>query len=282
MTKILTAEGLCKRYPAFYLDHVSFSMDEGTILGFIGRNGAGKTTTLKSILRFVRPDEGTVTVLGLDMAQHEREIRAQLGFVSGGISYYPRKKLGELTAVTRGFYENWDEDQYQRCLKRFALDENKRVSELSEGMKVKYQLAAALSHRARLLILDEPTSGLDPVSRDELLDLFLTLQEQDGVSILFSSHITTDLEKCAQQLVYIQKGRILASCPLAEFLARWKLAKGAPEALTPTLQKTLIGLRSHRAGFEALLSAGADAPGCEVLPANLEAIMAHLEMEAEA
>jgi len=280
MAKILTVEGLCKRYPAFSLDSVSFSMDEGTIMGFIGRNGAGKTTTLKSILRFVRPDAGKVTALGLDMAEHEREIRAQLGFVSGGISYYPRKRIGELTRVTRAFYDNWDETLYESCLRRFSLDENKRVSELSEGMKVKYQLAVAMSHRARLLMFDEPTSGLDPVSRDDLLDLFLTLQEEEGASILFSSHITSDLEKCAKQITYIRNGKILASCPMADFLARWRLVKGAPEALTPALQKTLIGVQSHQAGFEALAPVGADAPGCQLLAPTLENIMVHLEREA--
>ena len=130
----------------------------------------------------------------MDVAEQELAVKAQIGFVTGSAAYYPRKRLGQLTAATRRFYPNWDEARYQDCLRRFALDEGRRVSELSEGMKVKYQLAAAMSHRAELLILDEPTSGLDPVSRDELLDTFRTLCEQEGVSILFSTHITSDLD----------------------------------------------------------------------------------------
>lgn len=160
-------------------------MEAGTVMGFIGRNGAGKTTTLKALLRLVHPDAGKVTLLGLDAAHDEHAIRQKIGFVSGGLSYYPRKTLAQITAVTRRFYPAWDEALYRRCLARFRLSEEKRTSALSEGMKVKYQLALAMSHGAELLILDEPTSGLDPVSRDDLLDLFLTLREEDGVSSSF-------------------------------------------------------------------------------------------------
>ena len=209
--QILKLDGLCKQYPAFRLENVSFSMEAGTIMGLIGRNGAGKTTTLKSMLHLVHPDAGTVTICGLDMDKDEREIRSRIGFVSGGASYYQRKRLRELTDVTRRFYPGWDDGRYARLVRQFSLDESKRVCELSEGMKVKYQLAAAMSHRAELLILDEPTSGLDPVSRDELLDTFRTLCEQEGVSILFSTHITSDLDACADTITYIQHGRVAAS-----------------------------------------------------------------------
>lgn len=161
--QILKLDGLCKQYPAFRLENVSFSMEAGTIMGLIGRNGAGKTTTLKSMLHLVHPDAGTVTICGLDMDKDEREIRSRIGFVSGGASYYQRKRLRELTDVTKRFYPGWDDGRYARLVRQFSLDESKRICELSEGMKVKYQLAAAMSHRAELLILDEPTSGLDHV-----------------------------------------------------------------------------------------------------------------------
>ena len=163
--EILKIEGLCKQYPAFSLKNVTFSMESGTVMGFIGRNGAGKTTTLKSMLRLVHPDAGHVEICGMDAAEQELAVKAQIGFVTGSAAYYPRKRLAQLTAATRRFYPNWDEARYQDCLRRFALDEGKRVSELSEGMKVKYQLALAMSHHAKLLILDEPTSGLDPAAR---------------------------------------------------------------------------------------------------------------------
>ena len=280
---ILKVEGLCKAYPEFALRDVSFSMESGSVMGFIGRNGAGKTTTLKSLLHLVHPDAGRITLLGKDMDCDEQEIRRSIGFVSGGLSYYPRKRLRQITDATRRFYPTWDEKMYRSCLGRFRLSEDKRTSELSEGMKVKYQLALAMSHGAKLLILDEPTSGLDPVSRDDLLDLFLTLAEEDGVSILFSTHITSDLEKCADHITYIQNGRIFASQTKKDFLAAYVLAEGTPEQLTPALEQALIGLRKHRESFAGLLEAkdAALAAGCKVTQPSLEDIMVHLEREAE-
>ena len=280
---ILKVEGLCKAYPEFALRDVSFSMESGSVMGFIGRNGAGKTTTLKSLLHLVHPDAGRITLLGKDMDRDEQEIRRSIGFVSGGLSYYPRKHLRQITDATRRFYPTWDEKMYRSCLERFRLSEDKRTSELSEGMKVKYQLALAMSHGAKLLILDEPTSGLDPVSRDDLLDLFLTLAEEDGVSILFSTHITSDLEKCADHITYIQNGRTFASQTKKDFLAAYVLAEGTPEQLTPAMERALIGPRKHRESFAGLLEAkdAALAAGCKVTQPSLEDIMVHLEREAE-
>lgn len=280
---ILKVEGLCKTYPEFALRDVSFSMESGSVMGFIGRNGAGKTTTLKALLHLVHPDAGRITLLGKDMDRDEQDIRRSIGFVSGGLSYYPRKRLRQITDATRRFYPTWDEKMYRSCLERFRLSEDKRTSELSEGMKVKYQLALAMSHGARLLILDEPTSGLDPVSRDDLLDLFLTLAEEDGVSILFSTHITSDLEKCADHITYIQNGRIFASRTKKDFLAAYVLAEGTPEKLTPVLERALIGLRKHRESFAGLLETKdtALAAGCKVTQPTLEDVMVYLEREAE-
>lgn len=282
--QILKLDGLCKQYPAFRLENVSFSMEAGTIMGLIGRNGAGKTTTLKSMLHLVHPDAGTVTICGLDMDKDEREIRSRIGFVSGGASYYQRKRLRELTDVTKRFYPGWDDGRYARLTRQFSLDESKRVCELSEGMKVKYQLAAAMSHRAELLILDEPTSGLDPVSRDELLDTFRTLCEQEGVSILFSTHITSDLDACADTITYIQHGRVAASTDKKTWTGGYLLLQGSDAACTPALRAACIGARSHKGELEALLRKedAALAAGFALTPANLEQIMVHLEREAEA
>lgn len=282
--EILRIEGLCKSYPEFQLKNVSFSMQEGSVMGFIGRNGAGKTTTLKSLLHLVHPDAGKIELLGLDMSRDEHAIRQQIGFVSGGLSYYPRKKLSQITEATKRFYPQWDDAMYRSCLARFHLSEGKRTSELSEGMKVKYQLAAAMSHRAELLILDEPTSGLDPVSRDELLDTFRTLCEQEGVSILFSTHITSDLDACADTITYIQHGRVAASTDKKAWTGGYLLLQGSDAACTPALRAACIGARSHKGELEALLRKedAALAAGFTLTPANLEQIMVHLEREAEA
>ena len=216
---LLEVEGLCKSYPKFKLSDVSFSVAEGSVMGFIGRNGAGKTTTLKSILNIVHPDAGTIRYFGMDFLAHEKEIKQKIGFAGGAVDYYKRKPIKKLLGVTKSFYENWDDAACSRFMDVFSLDGDKTPGELSEGMRVKLSLTLALSHGARLLILDEPTSGLDPVSREELLDAFRLLKEQ-GVAILFSTHITSDLEKCADDITYIARGKLIASESLQGFLAR--------------------------------------------------------------
>ena len=226
---VLEVQGLCKTYPGFRLDNVRFSVAPGSILGFIGRNGAGKTTTLKSLLHIVHPDAGEIRFFGLDLSAHEREIKQRIGYAGGAVDFYKRKPIRVLADVTRGFYENWDEAAYKRYMEAFSLDEGKTPAQLSEGMRVKLSLTLALSHRAELLILDEPTSGLDPVSREELLDAFTFLRDK-GVAILFSTHITSDLEKCADHISYISKGKLLASEGMQDFLKRCA-AEGAGTTL---------------------------------------------------
>ena len=216
---VLEVQGLCKTYPGFQLRDVSFSVAPGSIMGFIGRNGAGKTTTLKSLLHIVHPDAGDIRFFGLDLGAHEGEIKQRIGYAGGAADFYKRKPIRTLLDVTRSFYPSWDEAACHRWLEAFNLDERKTPRELSEGMRVKLSLTLALSHHAELLILDEPTSGLDPVSREELLDDFCFLRDK-GVAILFSTHITSDLEKCADHISYISKGRLLASEPMQAFLDR--------------------------------------------------------------
>lgn len=282
MTEILTVRNLCKHYPAFKLHDVSFSIRASSIMGLIGRNGAGKTTTIKSILRLVRPDGGSVEFLGQPVDDDAAALRREAGYVSGDLCYYPRKRLSQLTAVTRSFYSAWDSARYEALLRRFSLDDSKRVCELSAGMKVKYQLACALSHGAKLLILDEPTSGLDPVSRDDLLDLLRSLCEQDGVSILFSTHITSDLDACADDVTYLQNGTVAQSVSLAGFTAPWKKLTGPETALAPALRGALRGLRVHRGEFEALYPSDLPCPaGCREELADLQTVMVYLEREVE-
>jgi len=223
--------GLCKAYPTFRLSDVSFSLEQGQILGFIGRNGAGKTTTIKAMLNLVHADAGRISYFGLPLVGNEAEIKQRIGYSTGTVSWYPRKKIKEIVDITKAFYQTWDEDAYRAFLSMFSLDEDKRPRELSEGMKVKLNLVLALSHGAEVLILDEPTSGLDPFSRDELLALFGKLREQ-GVTILFSTHITSDLERCATDIVYISKGRIRAACSKQDFM---KTCGHAGETLEETI-----------------------------------------------
>ena len=278
---ILEVAGLKKVYPAFTLRDVSFALEEGRITGFIGRNGAGKTTTLKAMLGFVHPDGGQVRFFGMDFAGNQQRIKQDIGYVAGGISFYPGKRLRAITDVTRSFYPTWDDEVYRRCLERFRLDEGKTPAQLSEGMKVKYALTLALSHHARLLLLDEPTSGLDPVSRDELLDELLALN-WEGATILFSTHITSDLDRVADDILYIQQGRLVAHAPMRDFTGAYRALSLTDRDYAAADKGLLIGAKQAKAGWTALIRASDEgkAPG-HAMDADLETVMIHLEKEAE-
>jgi ABC-2 type transport system ATP-binding protein len=233
---ILEVKNLRKEYPSFLLDNVSFNLEAGRIAGFAGRNGSGKTTTIKSMLNLIHPDSGEITYFDMSLKSHEAEIKRRIGYSTGTVSWYPRKKLKDIALVTKSFYPNWDENAYRKYLKLFQLDENKTPLELSEGMKVKFNLLLALSHRAEILILDEPTSGLDPFSRDELLDIFMALRD-DGVALFFSTHIISDLEKCADDIVYISGGKVKAAMTLSEFCETHSLCGESLEQTILRLEK---------------------------------------------
>lgn len=278
---ILTVKNLCKNYPTFTLDNVSFSLEKGRIVGFIGKNGAGKTTTLKSLLGFIHNDGGDISFFGKDFNENELEIKQRIGYVSGGVNYYSHKKIKSITNVTKAFYDKWDNNAYAMYLKKFNLDENKTPSQLSEGMKVKYSLALALSHNAELLILDEPTSGLDPVSRDDLLDVFLDLCDK-GVTIFFSTHITSDLDKCADDIVYIHNGKIIADSDIKTFLDTYKSVELTIQQHEQIDSSKLIGCKRSKNGYSAIVKTeNADAIQGEISDADLEKIMIHIEKEGE-
>lgn len=213
---VLKVKNLCKSYPGFALNNVSFAVKKGTIMGFIGRNGAGKTTTLKSILNMVHTENGEISFFDLDIKGNEKTIKQRTGYAGGAVDYYKKKRISHIINTTKRFYKNWDDGVCEHYLTLFSIDKNKTPSQLSQGMQVKLNLAVALSHRAELLILDEPTSGLDPVSREELLEIFRYLKAQ-GVTILFSTHITSDLDKVADDITYIREGSIVYTGDIREF-----------------------------------------------------------------
>ena len=217
---IAEIRNLNKTYPSFTLKNVSFTINEGRIIGFIGRNGAGKTTTIKSMLNLVHPDSGEIIYFGKTLTENETEIKKHIGYSTGSVNWYPRKKIKDIIDVVKKCYDTWDEAAYRKYLSMFGLDENKTAMELSEGMKVKCNLLIALSHQAELLILDEPTSGLDPFSRDELLELFIELKNH-GVAVFFSTHIISDIEKCADDIIYISEGEIVAALTKEAFIEQF-------------------------------------------------------------
>jgi ABC-2 type transport system ATP-binding protein len=248
----LDIRNLNKRYPHFQIKDVSFQLEKGYIMGFIGANGAGKTTTIKSILNMVQVDSGEIYILGKNITDHEIELKQEIGCAFGDIDFYTRSKIKTLTDITKKFYKNWNDETYYNYLKRFKLDENKKIAELSRGMKVKYSLALALSHGAKLLILDEPTSGLDPVSRDDLLDIFQELIMDGEISILFSTHITSDLERCADYITFIEHGQIIASSEKNELKESFRLLSGS-EAQLDEVREHLISYKINSFGFTGLI-----------------------------
>lgn len=218
METMLKINNINKKYPKFSLNDVSFEVLPGEIMGFIGRNGAGKTTTLKCIMNLVHYESGSVYVFDKDMKTNELECKRRIGFALSELNYYPNKTIKQLMNVTKRFYKEFDQTKFDKLCQLFSLDVNKKLEELSSGMKVKYSLAIALSHHADLLILDEPTSGLDPVSRDEILDIFRNIVKNKDRAILFSTHITSDLDKCANSITYIHNGSIIYTGNKKEFI----------------------------------------------------------------
>jgi len=231
---IVSVQNLAKEYPSFRLNGVSFVLERGKITGFIGRNGSGKTTTIKSMLNLVHPNRGEISYFGKPLIGNEAEIKSRMGYSTGTVNWYPRKSIREIAGITKRFYDAWDDDAYRKYLDMFQLNEDKTPLELSEGMKVKCNLLIALSHKAEILILDEPTSGLDPFSRDELLELFSELKKS-GIAVFFSTHIISDIEKCADDIVYISEGSIVAAMPKSDFVQRFSQAG-------ETLEQTFLRL----------------------------------------
>lgn len=242
---------LTKTYDTFKLDDISFSIPKGYIMGFIGENGAGKTTTIKSILNIIKRDNGQITIFDKDIDFNELDVKSRIGYVSGSM-FYPKKKIKEITQVYQKFYERWDEDLYQFYLSQFHLDQNKKIHELSKGMQLKYAITLALSHHAELLILDEPTSGLDPVARDQLLELFQSIMEKEETTIFFSTHITSDLEKCADYITFIKDGQIVESCSKDDLIDQYRYVNGAKDELEG-VKNRLISYKVNAFGFNGLM-----------------------------
>ena len=275
----LRLEKVNKKYPSFSLKDVSFAIKPGEIMGFIGRNGAGKTTTLKSIMNLIHYESGKVYAFDTDMKENELENKQRIGFALSELNYYPNKTIRQLMNVTKRFYRNFDENKFNEVCKLFNLNIDKKLEELSSGMKVKYSVAVALSHKAELLILDEPTSGLDPVSRDEILDIFREIVKNGDRAILFSTHITSDLDKCASNITYIHDGSIIYTGTKKDFVNQYLFVKDKTK--NKDLEKEYIASKELDDRIEGLIKADNKEifakHGLEVREPDLEEIMVYLE-----
>lgn len=253
MNNILEIKNLSKHYNSFSLQNVSFSIPQGYIMGFIGPNGAGKTTTIKSILDMTQPDSGKITFFGEKSVQDSPEIMNNIGIVMDLPFYVDDWKVKDVESAISPFYNHWNHSTFDGYLHKFNIDKSKKVKELSRGMKVKLMLAAALSHDAKLLVLDEPTSGLDPVARDELMEILGDFITDEKRGVLFSTHITSDLEKIADYITFIINGRIEFTGEKDKLLERYLLVKGGRTDLTAEQKKHIIGYREHSVGFEGMI-----------------------------
>ncbi|MBM7871231.1 ABC-2 type transport system ATP-binding protein [Clostridium pascui] len=252
MNNILEVRGLRKNYSDFTLKDINFSLERGYIMGFIGPNGAGKSTTIKLIMNLIKKNNGEIKIFGLDNVAHEKDIKQKIGFVYDENYYYEELTINEMKKIISPFYKNWDEKSFQSYIKQFDLNPKKKIKELSKGTKMKFSLAVALSHGAELIIMDEPTSGLDPVFRREILDILYSLIQDENKSIFFSTHITTDLEKVADYITFINKGEIVFSMPKDNILDKYAIVKGSKKLLDLDTKKEFLNISENSFGFEAL------------------------------
>lgn len=247
------ASNLTKHYPHFTLDDITFDIPQGYITGLIGPNGAGKSTIIKLLLNMVHRDSGDLEILGKDAVADEEAIKQQLGVVLDSNVLYPQWRVKDAEYAIGRLYDNWNHTLFEEYADRFNLDRTKRVKQLSRGMQIKLHLALALSHDAKLLILDEPTSGLDVIARDELMDIFRDYVSDGEHTVLFSTHITSDLEHTADFIVYITHGQLFYTGPKDEFEDSFTLVQGGPADLSPQIRREAVGLDLHSTGFYAML-----------------------------
>ena len=253
MNNALEVRNLCKTYNDFSLDSISFTLPAGYIMGFVGQNGAGKTTTIRLILNMANRTGGEVKIYGSDNIEDELTAKQELAAVFDEIFFVDVWRVREIEKIVKGFYSKWDSGQFAAYMKKFKLSPDKKVKDLSRGMKLKLMLAVAMSHNAKLLILDEPTSGLDPVARDELLDILREYISDGKKSVFFSTHITSDLEKVADYITLIDNGKVFFTGTKDDLEAYFLIVRGGADDLTDALKSQLIGLSSNAAGFSGLL-----------------------------
>jgi ABC-2 type transport system ATP-binding protein len=250
----LELRGVGKRYRGFALKDVSFTVPRGYVCGLIGPNGAGKTTIIKLIMNLVRRDAGDITVFGLDNRRDEVAVKSRIGFVYDAPGYWHDRTLETQRRVLGPFYPTWDDGTFERLAAEFELPMRQRFGQLSRGVKMKFALAMALAHGADLLILDEPTAGLDPVFRREFLRKLSSLLQDEGKSVLFSTHITSDLEHLADYITFVNRGEVAFSLARTELLDRWGIVRGDAHALAGLDPAMVRGRRAGRFGIEVLVS----------------------------
>lgn len=252
MDNILEVSGINKSYGDFSLDNITFYLPEGCITGFVGINGAGKTTTLRSILGLTNKVSGKIKFFGMDINGNESKIKDRIGLVFDEGCFYDELTLSEMKSIIAPAYKNWCEQDFVEYLDRFSLNPKQKINTLSKGMRMKYALALALSHKAELLIMDEPTSGLDPLIRSQLLDILKDYMNKDGKGVFFSTHITSDLDKIADMLIMIDNGQIVFQEEKDSLLDSYRIVKGSKEKLDTDTRKMFLNIEENVFGFTGI------------------------------
>ncbi|PIC77281.1 MULTISPECIES: ABC transporter ATP-binding protein [Sporosarcina] len=252
MENIVEVRGLTKQFKGFALNNLNFDIKKGFITGFIGANGAGKTTTIRCLMDLIRADQGEIRLFGESHKNHTVEIKERIGFVYDADFYYEELTIEKNKRILAPFYAKWDDELFYYYLRKFQLNTAQRIKHLSKGMRMKFSLAMALSHHPDFIVMDEPTAGLDPIVRRELLDMMQDLIQDEEKAIFFSTHITTDLEKIADFIVFIHQGEIIFQGEKDEFTERYVLVKGTTDQRTLLDGLPVIGLRTTDVGFECL------------------------------
>jgi ABC-2 type transport system ATP-binding protein len=252
MDNVIEMSNVTKCYSDFKLNNIDINVKKGFVTGFIGPNGSGKSTTIKLLMNLLQKQSGTIKIFGMDNITCEKDIKSRIGFVYDEFCFFEHLSINSNEKIIAPFYENWDHELFKSYLHKFQLNPKKRLSKLSKGMKTKFSLAVALSHNADLLIMDEPTAGLDPIFRRELLDILYDLMQDENKSIFLSTHITSDLDKIADYITFINKGEIIFSKSTNDIFDNYKIVKGSKELLSNIDESLLIGMKTNRFGFEGL------------------------------
>lgn len=272
-------KNLTKKYDGFTLDNVSFNVPKGSVMGFIGQNGAGKTTTIRSILNIIPINSGEITLLGMDHIKNEQEVKERMAVVFDELPFHDIFNAKDMARIFKGLYPLWNDETYLDYLERFQLPQKKKIGQFSKGMKMKLQIACALSHGAELLVMDEATTGLDPVVRAEILDIFLEYLQDENHSILMSSHITSDLEKIADSVTFIDRGKILVSGYKDDVLENHGVIKCTKADYRDIDPVDFISARVTDFGAEVMVSDRTNAAqkysGLLIEPTTLEEIMVY-------
>lgn len=249
----ISIKNLNKSYDRFQLKDISFSVPCGSIVGFIGENGAGKSTTIKGILNLIKRDSGDISIFGMDIDKEEKAIKEQIGVVLDESSFHDNLKVSFIPKFMKNIYKNWEDEIFNNYLQKFHLPAEKRIKEYSKGMKMKLSIAAALSHKPKLLILDEATSGLDPIVREDILDIFMDFIQDEQHSILMSSHITSDLDKVADYIAFIQNGELVFIKEKDYLLDNYGIARCTKEEWSKLEKSQVLQYREGKFNIEALI-----------------------------